>query len=110
MPLFLQLLLTAVIVFGASARITRILGADKITAPLRAKLTVWTKSTRAADFLVCPWCCGFWVSLAVTYIAWLVNSFPILDAQFGLGAVGLAFGTSYFVGLLADLEEDDGGE
>jgi hypothetical protein len=109
MPLFFQLLLTAVVVFGASARITRILGADKITAPMRAKLTVWTKSTRAADFLVCPWCCGFWVSLLVTYLAWLINGFPFADPQFAFGGIGLAFGVSYFVGLLADLE-DDGGE
>lgn len=106
MPLFFQLLLTAVIVVGASARLTRLVGADTITAPFRAKLTAWTKSTKPAAFLVCPWCSGFWISLLVTYIAWLVNGFPFADAQYGLGAIGLALGTSYLVGLFAEFEDE----
>lgn len=104
MPFFLELLVTAIAVLGVSARLTRLIGADTITAPVRAKITMWTKSTKLTDFLVCPWCCGFWISVLVTYLAWLVNGWPFSDAQFAAGAVAMAFGTSYMVGLLADLE------
>lgn len=104
MPFFLQLLVTAVAVLGVSARITRLIGADKITAPLRAKLTVWTKSTKASDFLVCPWCTGFWVSAAATYLAWLINGWPFADAQHAALAISMVFSTSYAIGLLAEFE------
>lgn len=106
MPLLFQLMVTAVVVVGASARITRLVGADTITEPLRSKLTSWTKSTKPAAFLVCPWCSGFWISVVVTWIAWLVNGFPFADPQYGFGAVGLALGTSYLVGLLAEFEDE----
>jgi hypothetical protein len=106
MRLFLELLVTPLAILGISARLTRLIGADKITAPVRAKLTVWTKSTSLSDFLVCPWCTGFWVSILITYGAWLVHGWPFADIHYFAAAVAIALSSSYVIGLLANLEDD----
>lgn len=105
MPLFFELLIAAVLTVGASARLTRLIGADTITAPLRAKLTTWSKSTKPAEFLACPWCSGFWTSAGVVYAVWLVQGWPFSEPSWGLGAAALTLGSSYLVGLMAEFEE-----
>lgn len=106
MPSALELLVTAIAVVGVSARLTRLIGADTITAPMRAAFTRWTKSTKLSDFLVCPWCTGFWVSVLVTYAAWLVNGWPFAHHHFAALAISLALSSSYAVGLLAEFEDE----
>jgi hypothetical protein len=70
--------LAFVIVALGAFRLTRLVGWDTITAPLRARLLGADdagKPTRprprwgAAAFVHCAWCVGFWISVAA-YAAW----------------------------------------
>jgi len=66
-------------------RVTRLIGWDSITDPIRSRITGHhhghhtNKGRRAGSrvdrptwmlFLTCPWCLGFWVSVAL-WLAWL---------------------------------------
>lgn len=104
MSFLLELLITVVLVVGASARLTRLITADTIAGPLRAKLITWTKSTKVGEFITCPWCIGFWISVAVTYAAWEVNGWPLTGQSLAAG-IGLALSTSYAVGILAGYDD-----
>lgn len=53
-----------------------------------------------ADFLGCPWCVGFWLSLAVAVVPVHVIGWPWWSL------LGVAFACSYLVGLLAPLTAD----
>lgn len=97
-PSWLEL---ALLVLG-SYRITRLIGWDDLPpiARLRDRLTglrgnpdgaMWHERELLEEFLACPFCLGFWVSLVV-YIAWLSAERPTLYAvtPFAIsGAVGL---------------------
>lgn len=53
----------------AAFRVTRLVTADDITAPLRdavERRAHRVNSDRAAEFIVCPWCVGMWVAAGVT--------------------------------------------
>lgn len=83
-------------------RITRLIGWDSITDPLRSRLTghhhggAKTGRRKGARydrptwmlFLTCPWCLGFWVSVVV-WAAWLVwpNATLIACTPFAINAV-----------------------
>lgn len=90
----------AILVLGAY-RLTRLLGWDDFPpiADLRDRVTglaldgeeVYFRRPLLEEFISCPFCLGFWVSLAV-YIAWLSAERPTLYAvtPFAIsGAVGL---------------------
>jgi hypothetical protein len=63
----------------AAHRLTRLIGWDTITAPLRVPLLGYDDQGRrtahsrqhpkVGEFLHCPWCLGFWVCLAL-YLSW----------------------------------------
>jgi hypothetical protein len=90
-----------VLVLG-SYRLTRLAGWDDFPpiARLRDRATglrgepdgvLWHQRPLLEEFLACPFCLGFWISLAI-YIAWLSAERPTLYAvtPFAIsGAVGL---------------------
>lgn len=86
-------------------RLWRLLAEDEILEPVRRKILRyegWTPDqdlpdeyrVKWRDFLVCPWCCGGWLSL-LAVIAWSAvygwpGVLPFLATWFGLSAaVGL---------------------
>lgn len=54
-----------------------------------------------ADFLGCPWCVGFWLSLAAAAVPVHVIGWPWWSV------LGVAFACSYLVGLAAPLSADE---
>lgn len=54
-----------------------------------------------AYFLGCPWCVGFWISLATAIVPVLIIGWP----RWAL--VGVALATSHLVGLAAPLSADE---
>lgn len=81
----------------AAFRVTRLVTADDITAPLRDAIEVRAArvaSDRLAEFIVCPWCVGMWVAAGVA----------IARARFPRtwGALARILGISAAVGLLAE--------
>ena len=79
--------LAFVIITLAAARVTRLVTTDSITEPLRERLTRWPL---AYELVTCPWCIGFWISLAWVAVWWTADG----------RAVWLAapFAVSYLVG------------
>lgn len=62
--------LAFVIVALAAARLTRLVTEDTITEPLR----VWASSRPFVyELVTCPWCIGFWISLATVGVWWTVG-------------------------------------
>lgn len=67
--------LELVVLMLAVHRVSRIVGWDKITRPPREWLTGWGDDEKRiprrpshkglAEFLHCPWCQGFWISVVV---------------------------------------------
>ena len=54
-----------------------------------------------AYFLECPWCVGFWLSLATAVVPVLIIGWP------WWAVVGVAFACSQLVGMLAPLSAED---
>lgn len=78
----------------AAFRVTRLVGWDDLTAGYRKALR--RRSSSAAAFVACPWCIGWWISLAWwgAWILWphatLVCAAPwAISAIVGLVAKGL---------------------
>ncbi len=58
--------LTGVIMYGATARLTRLVTEDTITAPIRtAIMGKWGPRSKAYAWIGCPWCVGLWIAYAV---------------------------------------------
>lgn len=58
--------------FGAVARLTRLVNNDTITRPLRDRVAArFGPSSMPREFVGCPWCVGFWMSLLVTALAFI---------------------------------------
>lgn len=97
-------LLTLVLLALATARITRLVTLDSIADPARhAILTrAYSHSDARGDFvdelLSCPWCAGFWVSLAA---AWALM---VLDPSW-VRWLSLPWALSYLTGALANTVE-----
>ena len=63
----------------ASARLTRLVVTDTITASFRT--WVLRRSSWFGELVSCPWCFGVWASTAVVAAAWLTGvslPFPLL--------------------------------
>jgi hypothetical protein len=93
--------LAAVIVLGlAAARLWRLISQDLILAPLRDRLVGVEKfqvgdaqvqknlRPRVVEFLGCPWCLGFWISIPAValylyapgdVIAWVVGVLAVSE-------------------------------
>lgn len=83
---------TTFVVAGLAAfRLWVLLSSDSILSPIRDRLPLKT-----VEFLTCPWCCGFWVSVGVFLTvevwgdgAWVQTGLVVLalSAVVGLAAV-----------------------
>lgn len=112
----------------AAARLTRLINFDKITDPLRliparraetAKTLAYEASSAGQsaradlysrrqdrwltvyEFAGCPWCVGFWVSLAGAVIPVAIVGWPWWSV------IAVALAASHVIGLLAPLSADD---
>lgn len=88
--------LTIVLACGLTARLTRLITLDTITEPIRERLKGLLRVLAE-----CPWCSGFWVSLAVglSWMAWSDQTWWQVTALIGTlafiaGAVAGAGGPS----------------
>lgn len=83
--------LTIVLACGLTARLTRLITLDTITEPIRARL-----KGLLSVLAECPWCSGFWVSLAVglSWMAWSDQTWWQITALVGT----LAFVAGAFAG------------
>lgn len=72
-------------------RAWRLVGLDSLTEPIR-----WRLPTPLTAFLACPWCSGFWITLAVFGLSDLALPgglrAPVLQAVAGTVVVGLVGG------------------
>ena len=91
--------LLVVLVFGATARLTRIVTADYVTRPMRTWINNRWGENRLSYFVTCDWCVSVWVSVPVTWaaIAWPTN-------RLVLGCL-VALSASLFTGLITQLEK-----
>jgi len=100
-------LLDIALVLGLAARLTRLAVVDDIAEPARVAL-VKVMPTRIVGWvyalLTCPFCIGFWLSVAVV-LSWLAWGSTVLWQ-----AVAAAFTVSYLVGHAVahlDMGEDE---
>lgn len=112
-------LITLFLALGAAARITRLVVADTITAPLRNwALPRIARSRKERDLiartgeaspptgvrgalvtlLTCHWCAGMWVSAAIVPAAVVFGDHPAFQIPAAILTV------AYLVGFLADQE------
>lgn len=91
----------ALLLAGAALRTWRLLALDTVLSRPRMRVLARV-SDGAIDFVFCPWCLGWWVTL-VWWAGWLAA---------GTWAVGIAvpLALSAAVGMAGDLIHDDEGE
>lgn len=96
-----------VLVLGllATARVTRLLAADRIFQPLRTAAARWSGEDGMLGYLVhCRWCVSIWIAIPA---AWLV-SLLLVDGWTVVGlTAALALAYSHLTGLLVALEPED---
>ncbi len=91
--------LTAILTIGLIARLTRLIVADKLTYPIRARLVVWLGPDHPIAVLVCcGWCMSVWIAAAVaaagyfwadTRVWWWVALAGAASYLYGLAATWL---------------------
>lgn len=86
------------IVFGAVARLTRLVTADYITKPVRERVKARYGDNRLHYFVTCDWCVSIWVAppVAAAAIFWPTNRVVLLAL--------LALTASLVAGLMIRLE------
>lgn len=89
-------ILTVLIMFGVTARLTMLITEDTITAPLRTLVMrrLGGPQSLAYEWIRCPWCVGLWIATAVTLAVWagertLLDT-PLLPIPGWLWVPGLA--------------------
>lgn len=93
--------LTVAIMYGVTARLTRLITADTITGPLRARvMRRGGPDGWAYLWITCPWCVGLWLAFVVTLTVWggerLLDAGPLVLAPGWLWVPGLACANNYF--------------
>lgn len=86
----------------AAFRVWKLVADDRILDRPRdwllGKMTDSDRQDYWGDFLVCPWCAGWWISTGVVWVSWLI--FPteavVLAVPWALSAVVGSLGTLYF--------------
>ena len=93
-------ILTVLIMFGATARLTRLITEDTITGPLRARMMYVARRDKRGPqafaylWITCPWCVGLWIAFAVCLAVWggerLLLDHALLPVPAWLWVPGLA--------------------
>ncbi|QBP31122.1 hypothetical protein SEA_ARGIE_5 [Mycobacterium phage Argie] len=119
-----DVLLVLAIYVLVAARITRLVNYDQILDPIRLRIAAraadafaaagssigevqarnlarYNRWTKLSDFLVCPWCIGFWVCAALAPVAVAVIGWPWWTVA------ALPFAASHLVGIGDPLAADD---
>lgn len=99
--MILTAILTVLILYGVTARLTVLITKDVITAGLRT--WVMRKSGGpdglAYTWITCPWCVGLWLAFAVTLTVWGATALwldtPLLPIPAWLWVPGLALTNNY---------------
>lgn len=93
-----MILITTLLIALAAWRVWRLIAVDTITEPLRYRLAY---DGHLANFISCPWCLGFWITVAATGLYWwLGNSgWSIVEA------VLVAFAASALVGIINEADD-----
>lgn len=74
MGMGVSILITLLIALGTTARLTRLVVADILTAPLRARATSrFGVDSKRAYLLSCAWCSSIWVAALIAPAAWLAS-------------------------------------
>ncbi|ANA85317.1 membrane protein [Gordonia phage Phlop] len=69
--------LTAILAIGLIIRLTRLIVADTITHPIRARIVVWLGPDHPIATLVCcAWCMSVWVGAAIAAAGYFVAEGP----------------------------------
>lgn len=65
-------LVWAIVIGLAAFRIYRIAGVDAITEPIHGRLNASRNPVAQwmSELVSCPWCIGFWASVALTFMLW----------------------------------------
>jgi len=83
-------------------RLTRLVNADTILDPVRIRLARrFGPTSGVLEFVGCPWCVGFWISLAGAAVPVLLLEWP----WWSMLPLGLA--ASQLIGMLAPLSSDE---
>lgn len=86
----------------AAMRLTRLVNADTILDPVRIRLArLFGPESTLLEFLGCPWCVGFWISLAAAVVPVLVLHFP------WWWTLPLGLACSQIVGMLSPWSSDE---
>ncbi|QPO17090.1 membrane protein [Gordonia phage Lilbeanie] len=86
--------LTVILTIVAVARLTRLVVADAITYPIRARIVLWTgEESRLTYFVTCSWCVSIWLGAGVAAAAYW-----FADDRWWLYVV-LALAASYVAGV-----------
>jgi hypothetical protein len=86
----------------ATMRLTRLVNADTILDPVRIKMAqMFGPQSGTLEFFGCPWCVGFWISLAGAAVPVAVLGW----SWWWMLPLGLA--CSQIVGMLAPLSSDE---
>ena len=86
----------------ASMRLTRLVNADTILDPVRVRLARrFGPESTILEFLGCPWCVGFWISLAGAFVV----SVPLQWPWHASIMLGLA--CSHLVGVFSRFASDE---
>lgn len=99
--------LVALLIFGTTARLTRLVTADSITDPARDWIEAKAKAklgkgawAKFDDLVSCPWCVSVWVGFATSFIVlWSWTNRFVLASMIALTA-------SLFTGNLQTREPD----
>lgn len=99
--------ITFAVLLFAAVRVTRLIVVDKLSEPLRQFLLKKLGAENWVTYLFfCPWCMGFWVSLAA---AWLACEHTQLSEYIPfpawLSVPLVALGMSYIVGWVLTRED-----
>jgi hypothetical protein len=88
-------LVWALVIGLAAFRIYRIAGVDQITEPFHGRLNASRHPVGMwfSDLVSCPWCIGWWASLALAALGWLVGLFTWQEA------IPIAFAASAVCGI-----------
>jgi hypothetical protein len=90
----------------ATARLTRLVTADRLTLPVRRAMLTRVREGGQLEYLLsCGWCASFWIALPVAALTWaLIPEVTIGAARETALDVLTALAFSYVAGRLAQSE------